>query len=239
MSLLKLPQLLGRWGASGIVHSRLNICTEVERETLTRGSELKGLISLDPQACEFKGKDFFTFLPRACFLLIGNGMLKIDPRVADPALLERFLFLKAQNPVPKGAWDTELLEKFWGERDAILTELIEVGIKWLRGGMQFVQTEVSAMMAREFKRPSGSLIEYIEEQYDFVPDGRVWTRDIYDGFVAWRKLNGFLGDMKSKEFHDAMNIIAQEHGLDHRKIRIPGRKGICIGYIGLKPRASE
>ena len=231
-SQLRLPQLLGRWGASGIVHSRLNISTEVERETLTRGSELKGYIALDPQPCEFKGENFYTAILHTCFLLIGNGMLRVNPRMADTALLERFLFMEAKNPVSKEEWDTDLLEKLWLERDAILTELIDVGIDWFQSGMKFIETETSLKLAREFKCPKGSIGYYLDECYNAVPEGREWTCSIRAGFEKWQKENGFSETFNRSEFSDALRLAATQRGFKSDKFRING-EGPRHGYRGL------
>lgn len=161
---LRLEQLTSRFGVSGILHARVNICHEVERATLKQTGIIKSISGGDYLGCEFKGKDFFTCAPRTKLVLVGNDIFHVAQTATEDAFSNRLLFVEFLNstPLDKQIADFDLL-LFDEERDEILTELVHVLMDWLTAGRKFEKSKQSEQWLVDFKRQEGSFRDFLRK----------------------------------------------------------------------------
>ena len=230
---LRLEQLTNRFGMSGILHARVNICHEVERSTLKQTGIIKSISGDDYLGCEFKGKDFFTCAPRTKLAFVGNYPFRVAQTAMEDAFSNRLLFVEFLNSTPLADQIAEFdLLLFDKERDEILTELVYVLMGWLQGERKFEKSKQSEQWLSDFKRQEGSFMDYFQETYIHKKDGRVWICDILERNELWCKENGYA-ILPMNQRREILRDIAREWHLVKKKFRFRKDENPRAGYIHL------
>lgn len=119
-----------RFGLTAMVGKVFNVCGELPEDAMISGERFKGIVCGEPQDCEYKGKDSFSFAPHAAHWFASNHL----PRSKDSSggFTRRWLILEFGRQVP----NTERVINFHEvvvaeEREAIAAWAVE-GLARLR-----------------------------------------------------------------------------------------------------------
>lgn len=130
---------------------------------LTKTGAFKAYIGGDWLLANPKHLPYFKFKAKGKAIFMSNRSLRIDPRISEDALNQRFIFIEFCNPVKKENRIAEFERiLFTKERDEILTLLVPVLRHWLDNGRKFTKSEGSERLMEYLLEQKCSLEEFVE-----------------------------------------------------------------------------
>ena len=158
-------------------------------------------------------------------IFMSNRPLRIDPRISEDALSQRFIFIEFCNPVKKKNRVAEFERVlFTEERDEILTMLVPVLRHWLENGRKFTKSEGSKRLMEYLLEQKCSLEEFVEYSCDLRPNTftMIWKLvKAYEAFCEDNALDAltptvFIRDLvekyhlKKRKKHNLWGIVGIE-----------------------------
>lgn len=129
-----LHQLSSRFNLAELWGKKANISGEIKGKKLPDITVFKGITGNDLMQAEKKGRDPFTFRPRAKLIFAGNVLPDNSEIDNTDAFANRLVPLVFNVSIPKEQQDQTLLDKLWGERDAIVTDALNAFADWVKRG---------------------------------------------------------------------------------------------------------
>ena len=199
-----LSQIASKHGPADLEGVRVNICAEIEKTTIKNMDNFKAIIGNDQISIEPKFCQLHSMQGRCKILLVGNGFMSLAKGVAEPALFDRILPIKFQNPyngeekIP--LYGKKLLKL---EKMKIFAVIVRTLCKLHNNNYRFTHSELSDNEKRRFIRqnsPSDSVEYFIADVCEFVPDYFTPSASIYADYEKYCNVNGFDVERKNAFF---------------------------------------
>jgi putative DNA primase/helicase len=190
--------------------ARLVTCAETSEGRAWAETRIKQLTGGDPVTARFMRRDFFTYQPTFQLLIVGNHKPKL--RNITEAMRRRLAIIPFINAPAKP--DHQLEEKLRAEWPGILRWMIEGCLAWQKErGIK--RPEVVMETTKDYFNEQDLLGQWIDEQLERVPGGKLSTTKAYESFGAFAAQSGERNPGDIKWFHEQM----EQHGFFKRKIR--------------------
>lgn len=192
---------------------------------LTKTGAFKAYVGGDWLLANPKHLPPFKFKAKGKPIFMSNRPLRIDPRISEDALSQRFIFIEFCNPVKKenriAVFERVL---FTEERDEILTMLVPVLRHWLENGRKFTESEGAKRLMEYLLEQKCSLEEFVESSCRLHPNGftMIWKLvEEYEWFCEANALEAltptvFIRDLvekyhlKKRKKHNLWGIVGIE-----------------------------
>lgn len=219
-SSIDLKELESRFGKSQMYSKRLVGSGDMSFADVGELKIFKCATGGDNIFVEFKGKDGFSFRYKGVMWFCMNEL----PRFGGDRgewVYERILPFECKNVIPKEKQDKRLLEKMWGEREAIVNMLISAVHMVILNGYNYTVPN-SVKIARERYRINNStVLTFFDECCIMRAAGdkftdRITTGKLYEVFKAWHRKytggNSFAPSVQKfkKEIAEYLNISAAD-----------------------------
>jgi len=160
--------------------ARLVVAQETQRGRHWDETKIKALTGGDRLTARFMRQDFFDFVPTFKLFIAGNHKPRLGS--VDEAMRRRFLLAPFTVQIPAGERDSELGEKLWGERVAILRWCLDGCLEWQRDGLAPPACVRDA--TDEYFLSQDTIGEWLEDCTEDTDD-RGFTR-IAELFTSWK-----------------------------------------------------
>lgn len=162
---LKLTDITGKYGLTGLIGKRLNIVDEIAGNYF-ESDVIKSLISGDPMTAIVKYKvEPVDFNPIAKIILTLNELPKIND--TSQALYRRFIIVNFNKTFQGELLDKNLEVKLEAELSGILNWAIQ-GLKSLHEMGHFNETAKNSEALNAFKQENSPLVEFLINNYEPV-----------------------------------------------------------------------
>ena len=175
-----------------LLHSQVNICSDMKTDVAGTESFFKAVVAGDPISGCYKGEDFVDFRPYCKMVFSVNRML--SAREVDYSYLRRLCFVEfpvkfTEEPLGRmeKKVDRGILAKLLTELPGIFNWAL-TGLRALREKGRFTETEDQRRMTRELLAQSNPLIGFVEDVIQ--PGGPYWhtrlsKQEVYGHYNRW------------------------------------------------------
>lgn len=233
VSAVPLHKLSDRFNKAELFGKKLNAVGEIKAKKLGDITTFKMITGGDRIQAEYKGKDPFSYSPKAKLLFSGNALPGTGEADSTAAFTNRLIVLLFNHSVPKAEQDKQLLEKLLSERDAIFTMAMEALHELQARNFIFTLPDDSERFLTSFKEEENSVCTFIEDMCIPTPDARIFNREILRMYDAYCRANG-LEARPRQQLYDALDALP---GVALCRFRI-GREN-CRGREGIQLRAQS
>lgn len=195
---ITLQALEMRFGTASLFGKRVAGAADMGSATIRELEKFKGITGGDIIDFEFKGKDKFNARYNGLFVFCCNELPHFNGDRGDH-VYERMILCNCTNVIPQDQRDRHLLDKLYGEREAIIYKSV-MALKELldRGGAFTEPTEVSENR-EAYKTENDTVRQFLVECTDLCksdPDTPLYmqapltrTSEMYTYYVMWCKDN--------------------------------------------------
>jgi P4 family phage/plasmid primase-like protien len=200
-----------------LINSRFNQCAESKKGYID-AEEIKKIVTGDLIKVSRKFEDPVTFIPKTKIIVACNGLPKFTD--TTDGIYRRLIIFKFRNkfrsqkeidlcgynPQKYFIKDPSLPEKFSQEKSAIFDLFLQGLIALKKDEYEFVLTEETLSLLKEYKRDSDSLREFLEDNFYVDFKEELPISDIYISFKNWHKRNIADGGFKYRSNELAKRI---------------------------------
>ena len=231
VSAIPLHKLGDRFNSAELFGKKANISGEIKGKKLPDITSFKKITGSDTIEAERKGKDPFSFRPRAKLVFAGNCLPKFIEDDRTDAFANRLVVLLFDKAIPKEAQDPELGEKLYAERDAIVTDAVRAYRSWLYNGRDWAMPEDSIAFINQYRSAESALSQFLADECIWGASYRIYSAPLYEHYLRWCRNNGF--DPASRTVF--RSELLEKPGINTGRWRDKGQN--LHGYIGiaLKP----
>lgn len=233
VSHVPLHQLGDRFFRAELAGRKLNTAGEIAGRALQDVSIFKSITGGDRIVGEFKGCNPFYFTPQCKLLFSGNTLPLTTETDATHAFLNRIRVLLFNQSIDPDRQDKLLLEKLWGERDAIVTLALHAAQELVKRNFEFTLPEDSEQYLKSFSLRGNVLTAFIEECCILDAEARVFNVELYAAFEAFSKRNG-LKALSRMKFYELLSGLPN---VSMKRLRIGPENRWGHGGIALKDKA--
>lgn len=195
---ITLQALEMRFGTASLFGKRVAGAADMGSATIRELEKFKSITGGDIIDFEFKGKDKFNARYNGLFIFCCNELPHFNGDRGDH-VYERMILCNCTNVIPQDQRDRHLLDKLYGEREAIIYKSV-MALKELldRGGAFTEPTEVSENR-EAYKTENDTVRQFLVECTDLCksdPDTPLYmqapltrTSEMYTYYVMWCKDN--------------------------------------------------
>lgn len=188
-SSIDLKELEGRFGKSQMYGKRLVGSGDMSFANVNELKIFKCATGGDNIYIEFKGKDGFSFKYRGQLWFCMNEL----PRFGGDRgewVYDRILAVECKNVIPKERQDKFLLEKVWGEREAIINMLIPAAQMVRLNSYNYIVPKTVEIARGQYRIDNSPVLAFFKECCVMRPEGdsltdKVTTGQLHDVFKAW------------------------------------------------------
>jgi len=199
--------------------ARLVVAQETQRGRHWDETKIKALTGGDRLTARFMRQDFFDFVPTFKLFIAGNHKPRLGS--VDEAMRRRFLLAPFTVQIPAGERDSELGEKLWGERVAILRWCLDGCLEWQRDGLAPPACVRDA--TDEYFLSQDTIGEWLEDCTEDTDD-RGFTR-IAELFTSWK---AWCEDRNIKPGSTmALSGMLEDRGYTKRREGGTGKRGFA------------
>lgn len=215
----------------------LNIDKDLSGREIRRADLIKKIAAQESLEVEPKGEDSFNINPDAKHVVCSNVAPKIDTE-DDSAFLNRFLTLKAPNPVPREERVTDLGKKlFEKEADGIFNWMLK-GLQRLEENERFTIMPKAPETRKMWMEFGDSVHRFLWQMCDTHADVNeevIEKDELYDIYVDWYEQNPTMSDKEirnvfKKKIKDLPTVKDRRVNLDGRRVQ---------AFCGIKCDTSE
>ena len=133
-----------------IAGKSINLAMDIPGGVISRksASAIKMLTGRDLVTINAKNEHPYKYRNFAKLVFASND--PITTKESDSAFWERMIIIPFLNSIPKKEQDSELLDKFWEERDGIVNQAVFFARELLKNGFQFPGCPVAEVMKRNW-----------------------------------------------------------------------------------------
>lgn len=231
-----LKQICSKHGPADLEGARVNVCAEVEKTEIKNMDNFKSLIGNDTISIEPKFQSLRSMKSRIDILLVGNDFMPLDKGVGEPALYDRILPIRFQNPYTEEEriplFDEMLLKE---EGAKIFAVIIRKLFDLYENGYQFTHSNLSDVEKKRFIRQNTriSSVDCFIEDRCHVVDSSIFfsSREIYDSYYEYCHQNGFDAMRRTqfnRRFAEKFDTKLHRRGIEESS----GQR--CWGYFGIE-----
>ena len=235
-----LKQIASKHGPADLEGARVNVCAEVEKTEIRNLDNFKSLIGNDTISIEPKFQSLRSMKSRIDILLVGNDFMPLAKGVGEPALYDRILPIRFQNPYTEEEkiplFDETLLKE---EGVKIFAVIVRVLFGLFEKGYDFTHSKLSEAEKKRFIRQNtqvSSVDCFIEDRCHATDSAQFSSsRAIYDSYGEYCRNNGFDAMNKTqffRRFAERFDSKLHRRGIEDSS----GQR--CRGYFGIEVHGS-
>ena len=231
ISSVPLHKLGDRFNIAELWGKKINIVGEIKGRKLPDITTYKTITGSDRVQAERKGRDPFTFTPRAKLLFAGNVLPDTTESDATDAFANRLIPLLFQKSIAPEDRDPDLPQKLWNERNAIVTDALLAFSKWIHNNRQWTLPDESVRFINKYRKNVKSDLLFLSECCQQGDENRVHNAILLSTYEKWCRENGFSAVPRESFFTtvDSLPNIERVRFRDEDGRYRHGRKG--IGFI--------
>jgi len=147
---------------------------------------MKQISGSEPITARFLNQEEFTYIPQFKLFLATNHLPQLDGN--DPAIWRRLQLLPFLRVFDKAEQDSNLFDKLKLEAPGILAWLVEGAVRYYAEGIKKPLVVENAIAA--YRAECDPLGQFLSENYDPDPKGKVVTSILYSEYVSWNRQMG-------------------------------------------------
>lgn len=232
---MPLYRLENRFNLARLAESRINICTEINKKSLSATDIFKIVTSNEVVTAEHKGGKPFEFRLKTKLLNAGNMMPDIEGGEGAGAILNRMIILLFSVSIKREEQDKELIEKLWKERDSIFSEAVDALVRLKERNFIFTEPQDTLQLKKHLQEQEGAIDNFIFDNCICDPNSKEHLVILYDAFKEYCADN-LLEIKYSKACFS--QLISRVPGVKRGKFRICGSRPLA-GIYGLRLKKAE
>lgn len=237
---IDLSDLTERFATSSLYGKRLGGSADMGYLTVSDTKILKQLTGGDSIMAEFKGENHFEYVFNGLLLMCANKEPKFGANQNDNATYERIILIKCPNVIAKDKQDKSLLEKMYKEKEGIVYKAITAFKKVIDNDYRLSIPKSVLLTRKEYQKENDTITSFIEECLRTLKDDRdsqnYTTRDIYNAYLSYCKVNNNNFSRTNKELRDG---IAKYYNIDTKDIIVHKTNGNYYKNITLNDNAKS
>lgn len=227
---IPLNRLSNRFNLARLADSRINICTELDENSLSATEIFKQLTAGEVVTAEHKGCKPFDFRLRCKSMNAGNVLPSIKNDGGMPAMLNRMVILIFPVSIAKEKQNLHLLEDLWEERNSIFSNALDALKTLNQNNFCFSEPEDTKRLKAHMMLQGNVLEEFLKDCCVYDADAREHLTTLYEAFIDYCTEN--LLEVHYSKTAFSQNL-ARKSQLTHKKFRLNGGKPLA-GIVGLR-----
>lgn len=181
---IELRRMQEKFGAAPLFRKRLAGSGDLEYIELSDLNILKSLTGGDMVSGEFKGKDLFSFQYKGMLWFNANELPYFRGDRGEH-VYDRFVIVRCNNVIPVEQRDPMLLDKLWGERDAIASVAIKLVMEAVvKNNYKLPETNAMKEERKRYAIKNNSLFTFVSECC-YLHEGEVRTSQFHQVYKRW------------------------------------------------------
>lgn len=190
--------------------ARIVTAAESEEGQRLAESQVKHMTGGDRISARFLHAEWFNFRPQFKIWLATNHKPKI--RGTDNAIWRRIRLIPFKVTIPKDEQDKNLTQKLAEELPGILNWAIGGCLEWQRQGLN--EPTAVEKATQGYRDEMDELADFIGGCCVVRPSAKVTTKELYEAYITWCKVNGEEAMSKRK-----LGIRLRERGFSPKRDR--------------------
>lgn len=215
-----LQGLEKRFGTHGIYGKRVIGCADLPSTSVSELNIFKQLTGGDPISFEGKYKDAFTARYNGTLVFAANELPEFGGDHGDH-VFERLMIVPCVNSISEEQWDNELVDKFWEEREAIVTKAVIHLQEFVARGCKFDEPEICRKVRAQYKLDTEPTLAFLQEctvPREQADHDQITTRDqMYTAYCRFCS-TGNLKEKNRQQFRKFLfqNGVCDKHNSNKR-----------------------
>jgi len=191
----------GSFDKEDLIKSRVNFAAEAKKGYLD-AEEIKKIVTGDLIKVSRKFGRAVTFVPKSKIVVACNGLPKFTD--TSDGIYRRLVLIRFVNQYRSEreiemyglnrdlgykTKDPKLMENITKEKNAIFALFLEGLIKLKNDSYEFLLTKSLVNAVKEFRKDSDTVREFLEDNYEYDPEGEISGNEIYKHFRDWYRIN--------------------------------------------------
>ncbi|WP_176397932.1 DNA primase family protein [Bacillus cereus] len=215
-----LHELSGRFSLSDLFKKKLNVCGELNDNTLKNINTIKALTGNDRLRADIKYKSAINFINKAKIIMAGNAMPQLQTLDNTTAFTDRILFVVFNNTIPEGKRDYKLKEKLLSEKDYIVQWAVEGLERLISNNFIFTECRDSIEFKTQYQNEMSNINDFISVMCKIEPNNdecRVHKRDLYTAYISFGRDNCQSILSKKDFFNEIKKLPIKQSKFRYRK----------------------
>lgn len=222
----------GRFRTELLTQAHALINDELPTNGLKHLSELKKIIAGEAITIEAKGAKPKTIRNTTKLLFAGNQL----PDLAEPdcgnAFASRLCVVAFKEAAPENRKNVNLVEEFYGERDAIFTLAVNAFAKMKRNALEFTEDQEADAIVQAYMDENSSVVTFVKDSTVVQPGKGIRTMELYHRYQRYCQQEGLTPAKDLKAFRQQLLSIPVIKGI--RKGRLTKDNPPCSVVWGIK-----
>lgn len=227
---LSLDMLGNRFNLARLADSRVNICTELNKNSFAATDVFKMLTSNEKITAEHKGCKPFEFRMRCKSLNAGNIIPDIKEEEGMGAMLNRMIILLFPIGISRSEQDNSLIEKLFEERDCIFSSALDALVDLRKRDFVFREPRDTQKIKRQMRLQEHALDSFLSYCCIMEKEAKEHLVTMYESFSDYCKNNALELRYTATQFSQ---YLCQKPEIEHGKFRIDGSKPLS-GMKGIR-----
>lgn len=241
VSQIPLARIGSRFNIGQLRGKRLNICTELPSNKFPDLDVFKALTACDRVYGELKGKDGFSFYPKAKLLCAGNNVPLPANSDGTQSVAERMVFLLFNHTISRPEWNVKLVEDLLQERDVICSLAVEQLKRLASSNFEFTLPEDSKVFAAAYQEALEAFRLFIRDTCALREGAETGSQRLWEAYLEFCSDNSLPKGIGQQDFVQKILLL---DGVKKLRKRENGRqitifKGIGIGEASDKWENTE
>lgn len=209
-----IQDLSKAFAGSDLYGKRALLIDDQRSSDLTDSSIFKSITSGGIIACEFKGKQSFSYQFRGTVAFGCNELPFLTDNDKGNHFFERLLIVPCLNTLSEDQRDSLILKKMLQESEGIALWALEGLDRLIKNGYKFTDSKASEEAVKEYRMKSDSLYRYVTEVYEITGDisHRITKTDFEREYDSWSYVNEISHPIQKKNIRDRAQKIGIKYG---------------------------
>lgn len=223
VSAVPLDRLNNKFSVARLNGKKVNICTELNFNSLCNSDIFKALTSSEIVTAEHKGRDPFEFQLRCKTINASNIIPELKEECGINAMLNRLVILYFPISISQEKIDLELKNKLLQEKDAIFSNAINALLDLKENNFRFIEPSDTRDIKYQIMLKGNVVENFIKSECILKEGGREYFCDLYERFQEYCLDNCIDVKITKGQFNHKLSM---KRGLKRNRFRKNGGKSL-------------